>query len=511
MSKKETLFSKLNLNIKDYNEELEIILDKKKFSEEVQNLILSMFYKIENSYKDFYKVKKDTPLKEEFIQNLISYIDKYCKNIEIIAPTEKKKKTEYKINKKKGEIKCFPNEVVLLYCLVKLACNDNENEDFIEKAVSEMLNVGKSLSYQEVIRDFNGWAWTDSNMSNKEIQYNLVYHNLLLLVGYDKSKKIFEGRERLFLIEKELKHSYNEEIVKEYMRCFFKVSVLLKAYNDKEYKERLITEMEDCIIELEKLSDKEKLIHYIAEKKKNIIKEIKKIDKLINNITELKSDFEKRNKKLPKDKRIYSISLLVQDYEQERKSLLEKLKKYNRLVQPREYIKLKDDLIQKIEAYKYLELDKEKSNQINKNIIELQKNFLKLFEEKVDKCKDKKEIVYLLCNFRYYMLLSYKDGCKIKDCIKLKSNTEIALKKLIYKAEKLKAVEKISDDSLLNMKIFEKIIYDKIINFENITLNIISSEEKSCIKYFDANVLECEFKIKTNKIITKKKKVKLFI
>ena len=69
LNKKEKIFSKLNLNMKDYNEELEMILDKKKFNEEVQNLILSMFYKIENSYKDYYEAKKDVPAKEEFIQN----------------------------------------------------------------------------------------------------------------------------------------------------------------------------------------------------------------------------------------------------------------------------------------------------------------------------------------------------------------------------------------------------------------------------------------------------------
>ena len=40
------IFSKL----KDYNSQLEEILDRKYFSSNIKNLLLSMIYKIENSY-----------------------------------------------------------------------------------------------------------------------------------------------------------------------------------------------------------------------------------------------------------------------------------------------------------------------------------------------------------------------------------------------------------------------------------------------------------------------------
>lgn len=511
MNKKEKIFSKLNLNMKDYNEELEIILDKKKFNEEAQNLILSMFYKIENSYKDYYEAKKEVPAKEEFIQNIIFSIEKYCRKIEIIKPTGKKKAIEYKLNKKKGEIKCFPNEVVLLYCLIKLMNRNNEKIELKEKAVNEMLEIGNSLNYQEVIRDFNGWAWTDSNMPAQEIQYNLIYQNLLLLVGYDKIKKIYESEEELFQIKRELENSYKKELVREFLWNISQLSVLLKSNRDKDYKIALINEFEPYVQELEKLSDKEKLIVYITDQKKKIIKKIKKIDKLINNITELKNDFEERNKKLSKDKRIFSISSLAETYEQERRNLLERLKEYNKLVEPMEYLKKKDELTGKTEFYQSLELQEEKKNPINKNIIELQRVFLKIFEEKINNCKEKKEIVHLLYNFRYYMLLNYKKGYKIKDSSKLKSSIEQILKKLLNKAEELKAIETISNDSSCNIKIFGKILQEKIITFDSVVLHIIDEGEKSRIQYYDANVLEGELEIKTDKINTKKKRVKLFI
>ena len=60
---KNNILSKLNINIRDYNNELEKILENKLFSYDVKNLLLSMLYKIENSYKDYEAVKVEVPSK----------------------------------------------------------------------------------------------------------------------------------------------------------------------------------------------------------------------------------------------------------------------------------------------------------------------------------------------------------------------------------------------------------------------------------------------------------------
>ena len=44
-------------NLKDYNNELEKVLEGKSFSQEVKNLLLSMLYKVEISYADYKKNK----------------------------------------------------------------------------------------------------------------------------------------------------------------------------------------------------------------------------------------------------------------------------------------------------------------------------------------------------------------------------------------------------------------------------------------------------------------------
>ena len=69
MTKKD-FFSKL----KNYNNELEQILEKKTFSGDIKNLLLNMFYKIEVSYKDYQKVKRVTKEQNNLMEELINII-----------------------------------------------------------------------------------------------------------------------------------------------------------------------------------------------------------------------------------------------------------------------------------------------------------------------------------------------------------------------------------------------------------------------------------------------------
>lgn len=66
---RETILSKINS--RDYQNELEKILEDKDFSEDVKNLLLSCIYKIEAGYADYEMVKRNVPSKKEFLEEIL--------------------------------------------------------------------------------------------------------------------------------------------------------------------------------------------------------------------------------------------------------------------------------------------------------------------------------------------------------------------------------------------------------------------------------------------------------
>lgn len=514
MNKKDNIFSRFNLNTKNLNMELEAVLDEKNFSENVQGLILGIFYKIENAYEDYYNVKRKMPTKEIFIQTIINVIKSYCNEIEIIKPKGTKNESSYKTNIETGSLKCFANEETLLLGLFQLIKVEFKEDELLEQALLEILKYGNSLNYQEVIRAFNGWSWKDTLSSVYDIQCNLIYQNLLIILGNDKLQEIFISKDRKSEIEKNLEKNYNKELVKGFIFYLLQIGVILKMNKNKEYKMKLEEYFAQINDELQKLDNKEEYLNYTTNKRREITNQIGKIDKKLNNIKYLKEDFEERNNKLERGKKIFSVSNLADMYEEERKKLLKKLKECNKSVEPKEYINKKVELQNKVDFCKKINLQLEQKDNVEKVIIEFQKIFLKCFEEKINQCKDKKEIVNLIYNLRYYWILNYKKGYKIKDSIKLKEILENVLKELVNKAEDLKAIEKFSRDNLSNLIIIKKILTNEVISLENVMVQISDLDEKNGkyrVQYFDGAMLQKEIEINLKDVINKKKKLRLFI
>ena len=181
------LFSKI---IKDYNNELEMILEKKDFDSSVKNLLLSMLYKIENGYDDYKKVNVCS--KRQFVKEIIETIEKRCEKIEFIKPTsdEGNKLYEEKINcivdKEKGTIKTFQNEKSMLDAVLQMRQEDiklNQKYGIMNEAIKEMLLIGNNMNCLELITDFNGWSWDITVNGRKNVVYNILYQYITLLTG----------------------------------------------------------------------------------------------------------------------------------------------------------------------------------------------------------------------------------------------------------------------------------------------------------------------------------------
>ena len=80
------LFSKF----KDYNGELDDVLEGKTFSSNVKTLLLSMVYKLETSYRDFYTVKRCVRKREDFLNG---FFDKTGLNFNIISQEQENELT----------------------------------------------------------------------------------------------------------------------------------------------------------------------------------------------------------------------------------------------------------------------------------------------------------------------------------------------------------------------------------------------------------------------------------
>ena len=152
---------------KDYNNELEEVLENKDFDEYAKSTLLGILYKIEASYKDMETVKKDIKTKDEYITNIINIVKNNCKSIKILKMSEKNDKIPehktYIIDKKNKSIITYPIERKILYAIAKISNKEKIVKDdyyIINETLTELLNVGYNIDMVEPLRDFNGYSWT---------------------------------------------------------------------------------------------------------------------------------------------------------------------------------------------------------------------------------------------------------------------------------------------------------------------------------------------------------------
>ncbi|MBO6244027.1 MAG: hypothetical protein J6O41_05645 [Clostridia bacterium] len=147
---------------KDYNDELEKVLEKKYFSEDAKSILLSILYKIEAAYKDYETVKQNVETKDEFIERIINQIKENCDDIKIVKLNSKEsellKNKTFLVEKKTKRIICYPIERKVLYCIAKISKSNRivkEKYYLIDKTVSDLINVGNNINQMEPMRDFN--------------------------------------------------------------------------------------------------------------------------------------------------------------------------------------------------------------------------------------------------------------------------------------------------------------------------------------------------------------------
>ena len=287
MTKKD-IFSKI---IRNSNDELEIILEKKAFDSNVKNLLLSMLYKIESGYDDYKKVKVNVCSKNQFIKEVLDTINNKCEKISFISPSSKEgkelidKNINCIVDKKNKTIRCFQNEKSILDGILQIRQEDikfSDKDEITRKPFKEMLLIGNNMNCLELITDFNGWSWDITLLGKKNTVYNYIYQMLIILIGNSKidrlvnnrkeqinekmpnnlilsskynedfgiTKKEIIGEEEDFItkMKKILKDKYGEENAKEFFKRMMQVVIFECQKKDLEYSTTILNKINNIMI-----------------------------------------------------------------------------------------------------------------------------------------------------------------------------------------------------------------------------------------------------------------------
>lgn len=486
-------------NLKDYNNELEEILEKKDFSEKVKNLLLSMLYKIETSYSDYKKTKILVPKKRELIEQIINNINLSCNKIEILNPKTKEeiKKINPIINKNKKEIKIYQNEKQILKAIYEISQKEitiNKKYDIAKKALEDFFEKSQIINKIEIIRDFDGWTWYKDKEEIENLKYNLIYQNLLILLGNKQLENIINNKNEDIIkkISEKLKQNYGSELSLKIIYYF--ILIITQNY----YKENKLIESGKIQNKKGQTVENDVLKKELSTKKK----QIQKIEKIISNKILLEKEFIKRNKN---GEEIFSLKALLNILNNEKEKILNEILQINNKINNKNIAQ--ENLDEKIQF-----LNDIKNTDLEKNIINMQKIFIQCLNTKLKKCNSKKEIIDLIYITRYYKILELNNEKNVSQITELNISLNSYISKLAIKAIELKAINKISEYIEINLKIFNEILNLKIIDLENIDCIIENKNNKYIIKLFDDESIEYEKQINEIKIekIKLNKRIKIF-
>lgn len=344
----------------------------------------------------------------------------------------------------------------------------DEKYNLIRVSFSELLNAGETINDIEVLRDFNGWNWNTPSSDIPELSTNLIYQNLIYLLGIDFVKELI-NTDRVIdyveLIQGKLAINYGEKKAKEILEQIYKASIIICiTKREQEYK-RLKDEQEDLQKELDRLSNKEGLLNEISIIKKEALKDIKQIDNILNDKKLLEEEFIKRNEKRAEYNKILNQAHLIEILNRERKKLLAKIDDGNHILEPQQYVKTIDKIEKQLKVLEDVSLTAaQKEEKKMQYLINIQQKFLECFDIKIKKASEKEEIINLVYMLRYYKLIYVTENKQIKDIVELKKELHEVEVDLIRRAYQLKVINKITTEAIVNNEIINQLLITRIIN-----------------------------------------------
>ena len=389
-------------------------------------------------------------------------------------------------------------------------------------------------------------------MSGVNVYYDIIYKNLLWIIGIDKLIELKKTKQCIYYMKKYLLKKYRKENVE-------KLIIILKemifVFGTDEEKEKEILANKKALDMYNAMKDIRKFIQKVNEEKKKNNKFIAEYDKILNSQKVLEREFEeytkktkekKEEKKKEEDSKSIAISELEQiidilnmdeendqnlkqqdmtknievfsiDIFEKRKKLYEKNIELAKIGNPENYVehkRLLEDSIKHILRYQEVKDDKKaKEKLIEELILEYQQVVYDMLEDRIDVLYTNDEVIDEIYRQRYIRYQNVGKNKYIYQVTELYQKMDNVLHLIVEKALKFDILERLSEEDNTNYAAISPALKTAILSLEDIRVALYTGKiTLLCI--YDGNVLIKEIELfdvdpKLVSIPTKKK-IKLF-
>ena len=194
---------------------------------------------------------------------------------------------------------------MLLYAIYEIDDRQiyvDEKYSILRIALSELLNKGENINNLEVLRDFNGWNWNTNPQELQSITINLVYQNLIDLLGIEFLEKWIHTKkvtDYFGLAKEKIQTEFGVKNEEELFYWIGRLALITCTKTNQRERQYLLEEKKDRQEELLRLTYKKELLEEVMNKNKQARAEIREIDTILNDKERLSEEFIKINDKLP--------------------------------------------------------------------------------------------------------------------------------------------------------------------------------------------------------------------
>ena len=540
-----------NIIKNDYIYEVEKVLEKKKITNEIRSLVMDTLFKIEETYPNYKRVKVDVLEKKDYIGQIIIALKK-VETIDIMYMQEKDvlkcltKTTVEKNQRGYYDIQIYQNNLSLLYALQTIVNEEYGGDELpCSSAFDKMLKIGGIYSDIEILRDFSGWNWNRNKIKNFNIYYDIIYKNLLLILGIDKMIELKKTRQCIHFMKKYLLKKYKNDNVEKLMEILKEIVFVMSSEEEK----KLEIEANKKIIDMYMaMKDIKKFMQKVNEEKKKNNKLIAEYDKILNSHNVLEREYNEYLKAIEKSKNedssngslnidsiidildieedniekidkeeIKNIELFSIQIFEKRKKVYNKNLELSKIGNPENYVEHKRILEEKIKYildYEKVKGDAKNEEELLENLmIEYQKIVYDMLEDRIEAIYTNEEVIdeiYRQRYIRYQNVLKDKYIYQISD---LYQKMDKILHLIVAKAMKFDVLERVSEEENTNYAAVSPALKTEVLSLEEVKVAIYTGKT-TLLCIYDGNVLikEIELFDVDPKLISipTKKKIKLF-